>query len=174
VDLAEVDTVLLTHLHIDHVGWLADGGLFGRAQHLLHADALAFALEHSRLDWLRRELRTLDDGGRITTIAGDAEIAPGVSVTALSGHYAGHLGVRLTSGGSSALVIADAAVHPALLDRPDLRYVSDHEHEAAVRTRRVLVDELVDSPALVVSGHYPGSGVGRIVRLSDRVVWEPV
>jgi hypothetical protein len=74
--------------------------------------------------------------------------------------------------GREALLIGDAAVHPALLDKPDWVYESDHDHDRAAETRRELVAEVADSDVLVLSGQYPGSGIGRVVRRAGRVVWQ--
>jgi glyoxylase-like metal-dependent hydrolase (beta-lactamase superfamily II) len=70
------------------------------------------------------------------------------------------------------MLIADAAVHPALLQEPDWVYESDHDHERAAETRRALVDELADTDTLVVCGHYPGSGIGRVSRHDGRAIWK--
>ena len=172
VDPADLDAVFLTHSHVDHVGWLADDRLLAHALVLIHGDAFTFAVENSRIEWLPNRLRELEQRGRIQMIGGGVELAPGVSTQAFPGHYPGHLGLRLESGGEQAVVIADTAVHPALLDGPDLRYVSDHDHQLSVETRRLLVAELADSATVVAASHFPGSAIGRIVRRDGRVVWE--
>jgi len=66
---------------------------------------------------------------------------------------------------------ADSAVHPALLDEPDWVYVSDGDPDVCAETRRGLLPELVDRDVLVACGHYPGSGIGRVVTRDGRVVW---
>jgi glyoxylase-like metal-dependent hydrolase (beta-lactamase superfamily II) len=174
VDPDGVDVVLLTHPHIDHVGWLAGDELFPRARFVVHEDALAFAIDNSRIEWLPARLRDLVARGAVQMIVDGAELARGVSVNAFAGHYPGHVGVMLESGADRAILIGDAAVHPALLDRPHWRYISDHEHESAASTRRSLVAELVDTSTLVGANHYPGSGIGLIERRGDRIVWDEV
>ena len=171
----EIDIVFLTHLHIDHLGWNADleaSVFFPRARYVVHGDALAFARKRSELPHIRRCVEPLAE--RFETIEGDVEIVPGVTSFASPGHYPGHLGLRLESDGRKALLIADAAVHPALLDNPDWLYVSDLVPPACATTRRALLDELVDRDVLVACGHYPGSGIGRVVTRDGRVVWEGV
>jgi glyoxylase-like metal-dependent hydrolase (beta-lactamase superfamily II) len=171
---SDLDCVFLTHLHVDHVGWLADETFAPQARLLVHGDALAFAIENSRVEWLPDRLRELVAQDRVRTIDNEAQLAPGVTTWALPGHYPGHLGLRLESGSERAVLLVDAAVHPALLDRPDWRYVSDLDADTAVATRGELVAELAGSDTLVACGHYPGNGIGRIVRRDDRVVWEHV
>ena len=172
VDPAELDAIVLTHPHVDHVGWLADDELLAHALVLIHGDAFAFAVENSRVEWLPNRLRELEQRGRIQTVAEGVELAPGVTVRAYPGHYPGHVGLQLEAGGERAVVIADAAVHPALLDAPDGHYVSDHDHHLSAATRRALVAQLADTATVVAASHYPGSAIGRIMRRDDRVIWE--
>jgi glyoxylase-like metal-dependent hydrolase (beta-lactamase superfamily II) len=167
---ADVDLVLLTHVHVDHVGWNTDAAgdvVFPRARYLLHADALAAAHERAERPHIQRCVLGIAD--RLETLADGADLAPGVTPVELPGHDRGHLGVRV---GADALLITDAAVHPALLDRPDSAYASDFDHERVAATRRRLLDELVDRPVLAVCGHYPNGGIGRVAAHDGHVVWE--
>ena len=167
----DVDVVFLTHLHIDHVGWNADRDgkpAFPRARVLAHRDALAVARGVDR-PHIARCILPLE----FEELGGEMELAEGVSVFPLPGHYPGHMGLRIESGGERALLIADAAVHPMLLDEPGARYVSDADPVASAATRRRLLSEIVDADVLVVCGHYPEGGIGRVVRRDGRVVWEP-
>jgi glyoxylase-like metal-dependent hydrolase (beta-lactamase superfamily II) len=70
------------------------------------------------------------------------------------------------------LLIADTAVHPALLDQPEWEYVFDEDRAVSVATRRSLLSTVVGEDVLVVCGHYPGGGIGRVRRRDERVVWE--
>jgi glyoxylase-like metal-dependent hydrolase (beta-lactamase superfamily II) len=69
------------------------------------------------------------------------------------------------------VLIADAAVHPALLDEPEWAYVFDFDSDRSAATRRRLVTELVDGDVLVICGHYPDGGIGRVVPRDGRNVW---
>lgn len=171
----QVDTVFLTHLHIDHVGWNADlegSVFFPRARYVMHRDALAFVRSHDERPHVRRCITPLLD--RFETVDGEVEIAPGVSAFVAPGHYPGHMALRLDSGGARAMLIADSAVHPALLEEPDLLYVSDGDAAQSAETRRALLPKFVDRDVVVACGHYPGSGIGRVVTRNRRVVWEEV
>jgi glyoxylase-like metal-dependent hydrolase (beta-lactamase superfamily II) len=105
-------------------------------------------------------------------LIGDVEIAPGLTTFGSLGHYPDHTGLRLRSAGSEAALIADTAVHPALLDRPHWVYAVDGDPPTCAETRRSLLPELVDRDVRVGCGHYPGSGIGRVVSRDGRVVWE--
>jgi glyoxylase-like metal-dependent hydrolase (beta-lactamase superfamily II) len=169
----DIDVVFLTHLHIDHLGWNTDAEgvpFFPRARYVVHRDAVAFARTRAELPHIRRCVEPLAD--RFEQVEGDTELASGVTAFVAPGHYPGHMAVRIRSDGASAVLLADVAVHPALLDRPEWRYVSDIDQELSVETRRALLPELVDRDVLVACGHYPGGGIGRVVRRDGRVMWE--
>ena len=166
----DVDVVFLTHLHIDHVGWNTDGEgrlVFPNARYVAHADGIAFARESDR-PHVARTIEPVE----FEEIDGETTVAEGVTAFPLPGHFPGHMGLRIDSDGKRAILIADAAVNPMLLDQPDRAYVSDGDHAACAATRRGLVPELVDQDVLVACGHYPAGGIGRVVTRDDRVVWE--
>jgi glyoxylase-like metal-dependent hydrolase (beta-lactamase superfamily II) len=171
----DVDVVFLTHLHIDHLGWNTDregAPYFPRARYVIHRNALAFARARAELPHIRRCVEPLVD--RFELVSGDVELAPGVAAFEAPGHYPGHMALRLASEGREAVLLADVAVHPAMLDRPELAYVSDIDGALSITTRREVLPELVDRDVLVACGHYPGSGIGRVVTRGDRVLWEPI
>jgi glyoxylase-like metal-dependent hydrolase (beta-lactamase superfamily II) len=169
----DIDAVFLTHLHIDHLGWNTDENgavFFPRARYVVHRDALAFARSRLELPHIRRCVEPFAD--RFDQVAGEVELAPGVTAVPAAGHYPGHMTVRVVSAGAKAVLLVDAAVHPALLDHPDWHYVWDVDHETSVLTRRALAEDLVDSDVLALCGHYPQHGIGRIKTLEGRTVWE--
>jgi len=169
----DVDMVFLTHLHIDHVGWNTDRDgkvFFPRARYIVHPDSLAFARRQGDRAHVQRCILTLED--RVETIGGAVELATGVAAFLSPGHYPGHMGLRLHSEGTSAMLLADAAVHPAFLHEPGWVYLYDEDPGVCVTTRRALLPELVDRDVIVACGHYPGSGIGRVVTREGRVVWE--
>jgi glyoxylase-like metal-dependent hydrolase (beta-lactamase superfamily II) len=170
----DVDVVFLTHMHIDHVGWNTDlegVALFPRARYVVHRDAFAFASSQDTRPHVRRCILPLAD--RFEQVSGEIELAPGVTAFEARGHYPGHMAVRIESEGERALLIADVAVHPALLQEPEWGYISDMDAAECAKTRHELLPGLVDRDVLVACGHYPGSGIGHIVTRDGRIVWEP-
>ncbi len=168
-----IDIVFLTHMHIDHVGWNADlegSVFFPRARYLAHGDSVAFASSQAERPHVRRCIAPLLD--RFEHVGGEVEISPGVTTLTAAGHYPGHMALRLASEGREAVLLADVAVHPALLQEPEWVYVSDADPALAAETRHALLSELVDRDVLVACGHCPGSGIGRIVTRDGRIVWE--
>ena len=175
VERDEIDVVFLTHLHVDHVGWNTDfegSVLFPRARYVVHRDSVAFASSQAERPYVRRCIAPLLD--RFERVDGEVEIAPGVTAFVAPGHYPGHMGLRLASEDANAVLLADVAVHPALLEEPDWVYVSDADPAQCAETRRSLLPELVDRDVLVACGHYPGSGIGRVFTRDSRVIWEEV
>ena len=169
----DVEVVVLTHLHIDHLGWNtnADGAVyFPRARYVVHEAAVEFVRARTDLPHIARCVVPLLD--RFELVSGSVEIAPGIQMYELPGHYPGHMGVRVESEGRRLELIADLAVHPALLHEPEWAYAADADPPACAGTRRRIVPELADRDVLVACGHYPGSGVGRVVTRDGRVVWE--
>jgi glyoxylase-like metal-dependent hydrolase (beta-lactamase superfamily II) len=175
VEPGDVDAVFLTHVHIDHVGWNADAAgtpLFANARYLIHPDGLMWAFDaRANAPYVQRCLRSLAKRRLVDDVAAGEEIVAGVVTFELRGHLPGHLGLRV---GDEAVLIADAAVHPALLDEPDWVYIFDFDPNRSAATRRRLVPELVDNEILVICGHYPDGGIGRLVRRDGHVVWTAV
>jgi glyoxylase-like metal-dependent hydrolase (beta-lactamase superfamily II) len=171
VDREAVDVVFLTHLHIDHLGWNTneDGAVFfPSARYVVHREAVEFARSNPDRPHIRRCVEPLL--ARFDLLDDETELAPGITAFAAPGHYPGHMGVRLRSGGDEAVLFADVAPHPALLDRPEWVYAFDDAPQTG--TRGALIDEVRDRDVLVICGHYPGTGIGRVVTRDGRVVWE--
>jgi glyoxylase-like metal-dependent hydrolase (beta-lactamase superfamily II) len=165
VEPDDVDVVFLTHLHVDHIG---TNTAFARARFAMHELTLAEAAERADRPHIAGEVIPLIDAGRVDAVDEGAELAPGVSTVVLEGHDDGHTGLWL---GSDAILIADAAGHPALFDQPDWSFIGDKDQARSASTRRALREELVGAETLVICGHYPGSGIGRVTREDGRVVW---
>ena len=166
----DVDVVFLTHLHIDHVGWNTNrhGGIvFSNARYVAHRDGIE-AVRASGRPHIARTVAPVE----FDEIDGGTVVAEGITAFPLPGHFPGHLGLRIDSEGERAVLIADAAVNPMLLDEPERVYLSDGDPAACAATRRAILPELVDQDVLTVCGHYPAGGIGRVVSRNGRVVWE--
>ena len=170
----EVDVVFFTHLHIDHVGWNTDDHgrpFFPNARYVVHRDALAFARGEGRRTHTPRTIDPIE----FEELDGEAELAPGITTAPLPGHYPGHMGVRIRlGGGGEAFVLGDAAAHPMLFDRPADTFASDVDEAGSIQTRERLLPELVDTGVLVLCGHFPDGGIGRLLRRDGRVLWTAV
>ena len=148
----EVDVVVHTHLHVDHVGW---DGAFPNARYVVHeADWAYFMSEQSLAErpHLREKLVPLEP--RVERVSGETEIAPGIRVQPAPGHTPGHMLVR---AGPYA-VIGDLMAHEFQVVDPDLVFVNDMDFDVAAATRRRVIAELAEEGASVIAGHFQGTG----------------
>lgn len=148
----DVDVVVHTHLHVDHVGWT---GVFPNARYVVHEDDWSYFMSEPSLDerpHLREKVLPLAE--QFELVSGEAEIAPGIRVQPAPGHTPGHLIVR--AGGYAA--IGDLVAHELQVVDPDLVFVNDMDSDVAAATRRRIVAELAEEGAAVIAGHFRGIG----------------
>jgi glyoxylase-like metal-dependent hydrolase (beta-lactamase superfamily II) len=178
VEPSEIDTILLTHAHPDHVGGLVDPAghiAFPNAELVAHQREVKFwqddgnlsrASERARgnfliarqvFDGYRDKLRTFDEG----------EVLPGIRAMPLPGHTDGHSGYLLESHDQGLLVWGDIVHFPHIqIERPDVSIAFDQDPSLAATTRSRLLD-LVSSEGLLVAGMHLGElGFARIKRTS--------
>jgi glyoxylase-like metal-dependent hydrolase (beta-lactamase superfamily II) len=176
----DIDIVLCTHLHGDHVGWnthLVDGRwvpTFPKARYLLSRPDYDYfePLSHPRNGEPAKYLAFQDsilpvvEAGQVDFIdlnrTPAMSIAPGVMIEAAAGHTPGHVLVRVEGAGDSAVLTGDIIHHPIQFLDPDLTNPGDVDPKAARRIRDQLIAEVSDRGALLLSGHFPNPSAGRI------------
>ena len=126
----EIDAVVLTHVHLDHVGWAAEGSrpMFPRAEYVVQRDEV----EHVRGGTTyERMIRPIVDAGQLRVVDGET-VLRGMRLVPTPGHTPGHQSVVT----ERALLGGDVLVHPAQARWPELTYVYERDPVLAVTSRR--------------------------------------
>lgn len=172
----QVDLVLLTHLHGDHVGGIYKDGkrVFPNATVMMNKTDADF--------WLSKEImakapedakvffKIAQDGAAPYIAAGKwkpynsmEQIIPGITPYAIPGHTPGHTGYMISSKGQSLLVWGDVAhVGAVQMPHPEISIVFDSDSASAVKTREDLLVKLSTDKTMIAAAHMPFPGLGRI------------
>ncbi len=182
----EISAVLLTHLHVDHIGGSLDGAnkksLFPRARIFISEVEIEFwrapSPDISELRDVPPELVDLTIhcahdvleilAKQIEPFAPDQELLPGIRSISLPGHTPGQSGYLFESADSQLMVIGDAMHDPLLhVQRPEWTSMGDARRQQTVKTRRELLARLADQKLRFQAFHFPFPGIGYIRRNSE-------
>jgi glyoxylase-like metal-dependent hydrolase (beta-lactamase superfamily II) len=170
---ARIDTVLCTHLHVDHVGWntrLEQGRwvpTFPNARYLIARkewdywkDEAAGPDREVRND----SVRPILEAGLADLVEPDHRITPEVFLEPTPGHTPGHVSVRISSKGQDAVITGDLMHHPVQIGTPEMGSKFDVDSDAARATRRAFLEKYKDGRTLVLGTHFAAPTAGRLAR----------
>ncbi len=182
---ADVDVVLATHLHPDHVGGLVDGegrAVFPNAELVVHEAeprfwgdeaVLANAPDENRGFVLLARATMAAYGNRMRQVAG-GDVLPGVSVVPEPGHTPGHSGWLIASGRDSLLIWGDVVHMPGIqFARPQAGIGFDIDGAQAIATRRRIMDMAATDRLLVAGMHLDFPAFGHVARAGEGYAFVP-
>jgi len=176
-DPAQVDTVIISHFHGDHINGLRlkDGtAVFPKAEIMVPAKEWDFWMDETRMNQAPEGMkgafqnvhRVFDPVAKdVKRYEADKEIVPGLTSIAAPGHTPGHTSYMLSSGAGKLMIMSDVTNHPALFVRnPDWAAVFDMDADQARQTRHRMLDMAAAERAQVAFYHAPFPATGHIAK----------
>lgn len=176
-----IDTVMCTHLHVDHVGWntmLVDGEwipTFPNARYLIaqkewtYWDAAGDDEVYGPI--LTDSVRPVWDAGLVDLVDEQFKICDEVWLEPTPGHTPGHVSVHISSQGEDALITGDCIHHPVQMTRTDWCSSADFDQTQGQQTRESLLDTYVDQQTLVIGTHFATPTAGRVKHHPEGGYW---
>jgi glyoxylase-like metal-dependent hydrolase (beta-lactamase superfamily II) len=169
-----IDTVVCTHLHVDHVGWntrLVGGQwvpTFGNARYVFGQIEYEYWRDHSdepdKLAVFNDSVKPIVEAGKADLVASDHRLCDEITLIPTPGHSPGHMSLHIRSNGEEGLLTGDVVHHPCQMAHLDWSSTVDSDPVQAAVTRRELFSRFADTPTLVIGGHF---SAGRIKRDGD-------
>ena len=176
INPGEIDLVIITHLHGDHVGWnLTDNrATFSNAQYLI-----------SKVDWeywtnlgtephVREQVLPLEDMGILDLIEDEYIITDELTTVSTPVHTPVHFSISIYSSGEKGFILGDVAHSPSQAQYTHWNPTLDVDPNLAYNTRKKIFARLENEGTLVSAGHFPDTGFGRLIRESHRRYWQVI
>jgi glyoxylase-like metal-dependent hydrolase (beta-lactamase superfamily II) len=184
----DIDTVLITHYHGDHIGGLRNKAgefVFSKAKVMVPSTEHAFWMDDAKLAAAPEGMKGAFNNARrvfgqmpadmLVRFESGAEVLPGVKSVAAYGHTPGHTLFEVTSAGQTFAYVGDLTNVPALFARnPDWAVTFDMDAEAARQVRRATFQRIVASNAMIGGFHFPFPAFGRAVVAGNGYAFQPV
>lgn len=183
----DIDTVIITHGHPDHLGGNSDDGgkvVFPKARWVMWKDEWEFWTsnraenildEHSKdqlVGIARKNLSIIRD--RVDLVDTESDIIPGIRAIATPGHTPGHMAVEISSNSEKLLCISDVVLHPIHMEMPEWYAAVDVATDQVVSTRKKLLKKAADKKVKVIAFHFPFPGLGYVVAKGKAWQWQPI
>ncbi len=178
----QIDAVIVTHMHQDHMGGLIFGGKNNYPKAELYIDRRDVkhwtdaAKRAGAPDYLQPSFKMASEVVRLypklQAIDGEREIVRGVSIVDLTGHTPGHIGVRIEDAGQSLIMVSDMifpVIHPIATD---VGFLFEQDRPAAQAMRDKFFARAASEGALIAATHMPFPGLGRIVSDRGQLRWQ--
>ena len=169
----DIDCVMISHLHSDHMGWLESDGAATFSNATVHIGAADWAYfvegeggskrRAERLRCIESHVDLIDHDG--TTIL------PGVTTRATPGHTPGHTSTVISSGDQRLIVLGDALHCPAQLTESEWQFLYDVDVDLAVQSRQALLREAEVSGTTLLPCHFPGMQAARLLPAHGQRHW---
>lgn len=182
IDPADIDVVMATHIHIDHVGWHttkqgdAWAPTFPKAQHIFVREEYEFftapeQANNPQLPWVNDCVLPLQGLCDVTLVDREYALTPELTLLPTPGHTPAHSAVLIQSAGETAVIIGDVAHSPAQVSETAWSPIFDLDPKLGAETREKLMQRAEDGGWTVVAGHFAHPGFGRLVRVEGRRYW---
>ena len=187
----EVDIVLMTHIHVDHVGWnlTYEEGLatetFPYARYLVPMRDWEASIAKAKQsisdpdEALARatrpfinQVQPLESTGKLDLFDGEHSITSAITTLPTPGHTPGHMSILIASEGERAIITGDLLHLPIEVHEVTWTSRADADPRQAVASRVAVLEDAEEQGSLLLAGHFPSPGFGRLIRVCGRRYWQ--
>ena len=184
VGIDDIDFVMCTHLHVDHVGWntrLENGRwvpTFPKARYVFADRELEYWTKRQKDDpaacpWVTDSVLPIVAANRVDIVKSQHAFNDLVTLIPTPGHTIDHYSVQVGKPGADAVITGDMIHSPLQARYPEFGMMSDYDSEQAGQSRRELFGRFCDTSTLMCTAHFPSPSAGRFVRWRDAFDFKP-